>query len=303
MHLEDTDKFKIISKNLIIERKDFSGSTPVDPSFIKEKLGFLESIINKIYSLFSDNYWKPKTVTLQESNGSTSQKTMYVLATKLSIPLSNKLSTPKSSSPKLDATTRLIQSSSTTSTRAASSSSNPSYTRAQLTKIADANRLYEWIGKLKDPTYTIKCANRALSIEPPRGVQHQNQGIKQFNTDTAQSTGAYNLLACTSSVLASINPKQWNASDASDDATFNYGKYIEACNGAINTLNKKPSKSPDDEINLGLINAGLILAKGFEQILNGSTKTAKTFEASTFHKTILTNYLLKFFDFGTIRPQ
>lgn len=306
MYLEDKDQFKIINNYLTITRNNLSGSTPVDPSFIKEKLGFLGSIINKIYRLFSDNYWKKKTVTIQDAKGSVSSKTMYVLESRLSVFLTpNPSKSPavfKPSLPTASPSTALATPL-TAPSKIKASHESVSYTKDQLTKIADANLLYTWIGKLKDPNYVIKTSGKILSIESRHTtIKPQEKGVQQFDIDTTSSTGAYNLLACTSLTLSSISPNKWSLQDGQSDRLFNYDKYIAACNEAIELLKAKKPPSADDEINLGLINAGLILAKGFQQILNGSTKNDKTFTPSRFNQTILTNYVMKFLDFGTKRP-
>ena len=78
MRLESSDILSLDSENLTITRGDRSGSKKIDPSFIKERLGFFESIVNKLYSLFSNNFWEKKDVTV---GGHT--ETRYILSSKI----------------------------------------------------------------------------------------------------------------------------------------------------------------------------------------------------------------------------
>jgi hypothetical protein len=320
MRLEPTDQIKLEDQKLVITRQ--GQPQPMifnrNSEFIKEKLGFFERIHSWICSVLfssSENYWKKKNISI----GSRSVP-MYILENKLPhafLPdthMAQKVLTKPPADPGMrhrvdtrpkspetepllgerPATPTSASSASTASSRPASPVTIKKFepTPAQLKQIVNANRLCEWIGELRKPECKVKINGLDLSLEPRGGVKHDL-------IDSSVSTRAYNLLACTFITLQTISPSKWKPSDSSKPSALNYDKYIDACNDTIAQLKAKKSMSSDDEINLGLINAALILAKGFQQIKSGSTKTDKTFLGSQFNLNILADYVIKYDQFGS----
>lgn len=319
MRLESSDRLSLDGSDLRITRGDLSGSVPIDPSFIKERLGFFESIINKICSFFSTNFWEKKEVTVLDHT-----ETRYILASKIDDSVLSRLPTKVIASTSnthsnfrqgtvtnkaINAATPLLSNDSagaelepllaerpvTPTSRSASPVSavetfRPS--RSQMSKIISANRLCNWIGELRKAECKVKVSGYDLSIEPTNGVNHDL-------IEESKSTGTQNLLRCTFKTLESISPAKWTATDSNNLISVNFDKYIDACNDAISKLKSKSPQTKDDEIDLGLINAASILAKGLQQIKSGVKKTEKTFTGSGFNLNILAEYVSKYDKFGT----
>lgn len=307
MRIENTDTLKLKDNKLVIKRGKAEGSIPINPSFIKERLGFFESFINRVWSLFSDNYWKEKVVIVQDSKKE-GGKIMYVLESRLNnIDFKPKNSTTQEGSknnpyqdvitqglsqrPITHSSTKFPPTLSSASTLAAPIEKSLRLTRSQKQQIINANRLYGWIDELKKEDCRIKKSGTSLSIEPSAGVHHDL-------TTPSKSTGPLNILGCSFKALEDITSKKWKASSFTKEFNLDYNTYITACNEAIETLNKKAIKSEDDEINLGLLNASLILAKGFQVLEKGGKKDAKLFQQPRFQNKMIIDYVTKYDKFG-----
>ena len=294
MRLNPTDRIILDQNNITVTRGEQSGTCTASEKIIKSNRSWTEWFTTAWCAITGgDDCWKKRNVEIIGANGPTT-KTMYVFERNLNVSLSPRRDESPELVPLLSNKPVTPKTVSAASSRSISPVSVKKFepTPAQLKQIVNANRLCEWIGELRKTECKVKINGLDLSLEPRGGVKHDL-------IDSSVSTGAYNLLACTFITLQAISPSKWKPSDSSKPPALNYDKYIDACNDTIAQLKAKKSMSSDDEINLGLINAALILAKGFQQIKSGSTKTDKTFLGSQFNLNILADYVIKYDQFGS----
>lgn len=288
MRLNSNDRITLRGDDVIINHNNNDIKVAKNESFIKEKLGWFEGILNFFKSFVSQDYWKQKTVTV-DIKGHTHQEIRYIFEQNIhvsqeprSLPSQDLNATSKT--PLLTNFTKSGTSSAVSSRSVSpdltsvnynyetpSAASSRSISPVEMHKKSPANAfskelresyleiktIYEgWISNLQTP-------GAKISTLTPSNLQIQPAGGKVIHKKIPQTvaTGSYNLLFPTFELINKFCGPSFQLNFTTPDVDFK--KYENSCGEAIKILNSQ-EPSEDRDLTIALLKRSLFLAKKFE---------------------------------------